>query len=134
MEALMWRGFRGVGRLDSHATVSPSRWRFSYSIGVRIPRLPLAVVEDLEVVEHRVGQLDARLPLPAVESSVCMRPQNDSMTELSKQSPIEPIDATSPNSCARRVNAQEVNWADSIGRRNTSLPDADTHAQSESSA
>ena len=38
-----------------------------------------------------------------------MRPQNDSITELSKQSPIEPIDATSPDSCARRVKAQEVN-------------------------
>ena len=30
--------------------------------------------------------------------SVCIRPQNDSMTELSKQSPIEPIDATRPDS------------------------------------
>ncbi|MCU1499127.1 MAG: hypothetical protein JWM47_3080 [Acidimicrobiales bacterium] len=29
-----------------------------------------------------------------------MRPQNDSMTALSKQSPTEPIDARSPDSWA----------------------------------
>jgi Txe/YoeB family toxin of Txe-Axe toxin-antitoxin module len=31
------------------------------------------------------------------------------MTALSKQSPIEPMDGTSPESWARRVNAHEVN-------------------------
>ena len=38
-----------------------------------------------------------------------MRAQNDSMTALSKQSPIEPIDTARPASRARWVNAQEVN-------------------------
>jgi hypothetical protein len=40
-------------------------------------------------------------------SSTCIRLQNDSMTALSKQSPIEPIEGTSPESIARRVNAHE---------------------------
>ena len=40
-----------------------------------------------------------------------MRAQNDSMTALSKQPPIEPIDWLSPESRARWVKAQEVNWA-----------------------
>ena len=44
-----------------------------------------------------------------LSSSTCMRAQNDSMTALSKQSPIEPIDTASPASRARWVNAQEVN-------------------------
>jgi hypothetical protein len=39
---------------------------------------------------------------------------------LSKQSPIEPIEASSPESLARWVKAQEANWVDSSGRRNTS--------------
>ena len=43
-------------------------------------------------------------------SSTCIRDQNDSMTALSKQSPTEPIDGTRPESSARRVNAQDVNW------------------------
>ena len=38
-----------------------------------------------------------------------MRLQNDSMMALSKQSPIEPIDGTNPESIARRVNAHDVN-------------------------
>jgi hypothetical protein len=37
-----------------------------------------------------------------------MRLQNDSMTALSKQSPTEPIDGSSPESRARRVKAQEL--------------------------
>ena len=54
-----------------------------------------------------------------LSSSTCMRAQNDSITALSKQSPIEPIDTARPASRARWVNAQEVNWPDSTGRRNT---------------
>jgi hypothetical protein len=68
----------------------------------------LADVEDLEVLEQRVGELDAGLPTAAESRSVCTRPQNDSITALSKQSPIEPIDGTRPESWARRVNAHEV--------------------------
>ena len=43
-------------------------------------------------------------------SSTCIRDQNDSTIALSKQSPTEPIDGSSPESTARWVNAQEVNW------------------------
>ena len=42
-------------------------------------------------------------------NSTCIRLQKDSMTALSKQSPTEPIDGSSPDSTARRVNAQELN-------------------------
>ena len=54
-------------------------------------------------------------------SSTCIRDQNDSIIALSKQSPTEPIEGSSPESIARCVNAQEVNWPDSTGRRNTGL-------------
>ena len=60
-------------------------------------------------------------PAHYLSSSTCMRAQNASMTALSKQSPIEPIDTASPASRSRWVNAQDVNWADSTGRRNTSI-------------
>jgi hypothetical protein len=43
-------------------------------------------------------------------SSTCIRLQNDSITALSKRSPTEPIDGTSPELSARRVNSHEVNW------------------------
>ena len=43
-------------------------------------------------------------------SSTCMRDQNDSTMALSKQSPTEPIEGSSPELTARWVNAQEVNW------------------------
>jgi hypothetical protein len=38
-----------------------------------------------------------------------------------KDWPTEPIDGSSPESTARRVNAHDVNWANSTGRRNTSM-------------
>jgi hypothetical protein len=56
-----------------------------------------------------------------LRTSTWRRPQNDSMTALSKQSPTDPIDGSSPDWRTRRVNAHEVNWVDSIGRRNTGL-------------
>ena len=43
-------------------------------------------------------------------TSTCIRLQNDSIIALSKQSPTEPIDGSSPESTAGRVNAHEVNW------------------------
>jgi hypothetical protein len=79
----------------------------------------LPVVEDLDVVEDRGGELDSGLQRRRSSNSTCMRDQNDSMTALSKQAPMEPIEGSSPESTAQRVNAQEVNWADSIGRGNT---------------
>ena len=54
-------------------------------------------------------------------SSVCMRPQNDSMTALSQGSPTVPSEGSMPARRARSVNAQEVNCPDSTGRRNTGL-------------
>ena len=47
--------------------------------------------------------------------------QNASIRALSKQSPMVPIDGTSLELWTRWVNSQEVNWADSIGRRNTNV-------------
>lgn len=44
-------------------------------------------------------------PLGAVHSG-----QNDSTTTLSKLSPTDPIDGTSPDWRARWVNAQEADW------------------------
>ena len=41
-------------------------------------------------------------------SSTCIRAQNDSINALSKQSPTDPIEGTSPDWRARSVNAQEV--------------------------
>ena len=66
------------------------------------------VVEDLQVLEDGVRELDLRLPAPAVEQLDLNPAQKDSA--LSKQSPIEPIEGTSPESRARRVNAHDVNW------------------------
>ena len=43
----------------------------------------LAIVEDLEVLEHGIGQFDPRFPSFPVKSSVCILPQNDSITALS---------------------------------------------------
>ena len=43
-----------------------------------------------------------------LRSSSCMAPQNDSIIELSKQSPTDPIDGTSPAARTRCPNAHEV--------------------------
>jgi hypothetical protein len=42
-------------------------------------------------------------------SSTCIRDQNASIMELSKQSPTLPIDGTNPDALARSVNAQDPN-------------------------
>jgi hypothetical protein len=41
-----------------------------------------SVVEDLEIVEHRVRQLEEGAPALAFRSLTCMRDQNGSMTAL----------------------------------------------------
>jgi len=110
----MCPGFRGVGPLDSHATASPSRCSISYSIGVRIQRLlrrRWRLWEILRYSEIASANSIRVFHRQRFSGSVRMRPQNDLMTLLSKQSPIEPIDATSPDSWARRVNAQDVDCA-----------------------
>ena len=43
-------------------------------------------------------------------NSTYIRAQNDSTTALSKQSPIDPMEGTSPESIARLVNGHDVNW------------------------
>lgn len=43
----------------------------------------LTVVEDLEVLEDRVGRLDPGAPAMASSSSVCIRTQNDAIITLS---------------------------------------------------
>lgn len=70
----------------------------------------LPVVEDLKVLEDRVGQLESRVPPLAVQQLDLPSRQNDSIWPLSLQSPIEAIDGTSPESSARRVKAHDVNW------------------------
>ncbi len=68
-----------------------------------------AVVEDLEVLEQRVGQFDAGAPAPPVEQfSLDAPPEglDDGCRNSLRSSPIE---GSSPDSFARRVNAQEVN-------------------------
>jgi Helix-turn-helix domain len=46
---------------------------------------------------------------------------NDSARALSKQLPVRPTDRRIPNSSAAVANASDVYWADSTGRRNTSI-------------
>jgi hypothetical protein len=43
----------------------------------------LSVVEDLEVLEDRVGELQAGAPPTAFSDSVCIRAQNASIMPLS---------------------------------------------------
>ena len=70
---------------------------------------PLPAVEEFKVLEDRIGELDSGSPAPGFSSSTCMRAQNDSMTALSKQSSIKPIDTLSPESKAPSANAPTLN-------------------------
>ena len=54
-----------------------------------------------------------------LSSSTCRRPQNDSITALSYGHPMAPIEGERPASRTFWLNAQDVNWVDSSGRRNT---------------
>ena len=47
-----------------------------------------------------------------------MRPQKLSIIALSNAEPTAPIDGAIPASRTCWLNAQEVNWANSTGRRN----------------
>ena len=69
----------------------------------------LAVVEDLQVLEHRVCQLDPRAPAGAVEQ-LDLHPGPEGLGDgVSSASPTVPIEANRPESLRRVVNAQEVN-------------------------
>jgi hypothetical protein len=69
----------------------------------------LAVVEELQVLKDRIGQLQRVRQRCRSSNSTCIRDQNDSTTALSKQAPTPPMEATSPEALARWLNAQEVN-------------------------
>jgi hypothetical protein len=56
-----------------------------------------------------------------LNSSTCMRPQNDSIMALSAGVPTEPIDGAMPASRTFWLKAQDVNWVDSIGGCNAGL-------------
>jgi len=80
------------------------------------------VVEPVEVFQG--GDLDLLdgAPRPAgLISSVLNNPITDSARALSKASATEPTEGSMPAWARRSVNAIEVYWADSTGRRNTSI-------------
>ncbi len=54
-------------------------------------------------------------------SSSCKVPKKLSAMALSRASPIEPIEPRMPAARNRLPKAQEVYWANSIGRGNTGL-------------
>ena len=60
-----------------------------------------AVVEDFQIVEDGVEKSDAWCQRFRLSGSVYILPQNDSMTALMQQSPIDPIEGTSPDRLAR---------------------------------
>ena len=69
----------------------------------------LQVVEDLEVFEYSVGQLDPGGPSPAVqEFYLHPKPRTTPSTRYQNSPRRTPIEGTSPDCCARSVNAQEV--------------------------
>jgi hypothetical protein len=72
-----------------------------------VPALP--VVPDPEVLEDPARQLDPRSPPPPlpVQGSTYILDQNDSIIELSWQSPTLSVDGTKPEAFARSVNAHD---------------------------
>ena len=70
----------------------------------------LSVVEDLKVFEDGVGQFDTGAPsVPVEQFDLHATPErfDDGIVETV---PIDPIEGTRPDSRARWVNAQDVNW------------------------
>jgi hypothetical protein len=78
----------------------------------------LAVVEDLDEVEHRCPEALAGRPVVTVEELAF---QKLSATALSSASPTVPIEATRPVSRSRRPKARLVYWPGSRGRGSTAL-------------
>ncbi len=56
----------------------------------------LTVVEDLQVLEERGGQLEAGGPGPPVQELDLHALQNDSIKALSKHVPTAPIEGSKP--------------------------------------
>jgi hypothetical protein len=67
----------------------------------------LAFVEDLDVVEDRVGQFRSGFQLRRSRSSICIEDQTLSIMALSEPSPIDPNDSTSP---ADRIFSPKTHW------------------------
>ena len=70
----------------------------------------LAVVEDLDEVEHGGPQRLAGWPVVAVEQLASKVAKKLSATALSSASPMVPIEATRPVSVRRLPNARLVYW------------------------
>jgi len=68
-----------------------------------------AVVEDLEVLEDRVGELSRVRHLLRFRSPVCSLAQNASIMALSNASPTRPIESANPVVFTLSLKAQEVN-------------------------
>jgi hypothetical protein len=119
----MFPGFPGVGLLDGgHATGSARLICSSYSMGVSMPSDECLRRRLWKISRYSNRALASSIRVRhrcRLSSSVCTRPQKDSITALSQQSPIDPIEGTSPEARARSVKAQEVNCASSTGRCNT---------------
>jgi hypothetical protein len=79
-------------------------------IGVRGGVASFAVVGCLYVFEDRVGQLDPGLPLAAVEQLDLIEDQKLSIMALSSPSPTVPKDGGSPAERIFSPKTQEVNW------------------------
>jgi hypothetical protein len=71
---------------------------------------PGRVVPSLDPVEHRQGELLARVPAVLVEQLELESPEETLAALLSKQSPIDPIEPSSPAARSRRPKAHDVYW------------------------
>jgi hypothetical protein len=71
---------------------------------------PLAVVEDLHVVEDRVGEFDPGFHRRRLSSSICIEDQKLSIMALSRPSPTLPKDVMRPAERILSLKAHEVNW------------------------
>ncbi len=104
----MCPGFRGVGRLDSHATVGA----FSNGIGVSMPRLlwrGCRLWKTSRYPGDRVGQLDPGLPAAPVKQ-LHLHPRPERLHHrVVVAGPHASHPGQQPESVARRVNAHEAN-------------------------
>jgi transposase len=80
------------------------------------------VVEPVDVFEGGdLDLLDGPPRAPRLDQLVLNNPIIDSARALSQASPTAPTEGVAPASVRRSVNAIEVYWADSTGRRNTPI-------------
>jgi len=113
METLMCPGFREAGSFD-FMSVGPFSIDLLEFDRVEHPEGAVTaapVVEDHQMLEDLVGELGSRPPRRTIKKLDLHPDPNDSMTALSKQSPMEPIEGTSVERFARSVNDHEMNWS-----------------------